>query len=243
MVFLELLRDLSIALVRRHEEEKQLESFTAKVWKRGLELELELLKIGRASTTNMARGKQNNSDTRPNMAEGLPTKILVRTFSWPILLLLLRLLFEAIQTFKSLIQNRMTSWPIMLFNSPSISCVGRPFIDLTAFPASPPPFADFNANAHSDNPNNFPTAHRRPQANDMLEFIPRTSNTLTQSGGMALMKNGYGGIFLGWVRQGQIGQITTRMSQIIPVQGRITVITRTYQYQGNTCSKSRVDVF
>ena len=51
--FLSCLRDLSIALVRRHEEEKQLESFTTKVWKRGLELELELLKIGRASTTNM----------------------------------------------------------------------------------------------------------------------------------------------------------------------------------------------
>lgn len=53
MVFVELLRNLSIALVRRHGEEKRLESFTVKVWKRGLELELELLKIGRASTTNM----------------------------------------------------------------------------------------------------------------------------------------------------------------------------------------------
>ena len=60
---------------------------------------------------------------------------------------------------------------------------------------------------------------------------------------MALMDGGYGGTFLGWVRQGQIGQITTRMGQIIPVQGRIVAITRVYQYQGDTCTEGRVEVF
>ena len=57
------------------------------------------------------------------------------------------------------------------------------------------------------------------------------------------MNDDYGGTFLGWVRQGQIDQITTRMGQIIPVQSRIVAITRVYQYQDNTCTKNRVEVF
>ena len=42
------------------------------------------------------------------------------------------------------------------------------------------------------------------------------------------MNGGYDGTFLSWVKQGQIGQITTRMGQIIPVQGKIVAITRVY---------------
>ena len=76
----------------------------------------------------------------------------------------------------------------------------------------------------------------------MLEFIPRSSDTLALGGGMALMNGGYGGTFLGWVRQGQIVQITTRMSQSIPVRGRISAITRVYQYLGDTCVEGRVEV-
>ena len=63
---------------------------------------------------------------------------------------------------------------------------------------------------------------------------------MQQGGGMALMDQA---TFLGWVRQNQIVQITNRMAQVIPVRGVVNSITRTYQYQGNTCIEGRVDVF
>ena len=66
---------------------------------------------------------------------------------------------------------------------------------------------------------------------------------MQQDDDLTLMKNEYDETFLNWVRQTQIVQITIRMTQIIFVRGIITAITRTYQYQDNQCSKSRVNVF
>ena len=63
---------------------------------------------------------------------------------------------------------------------------------------------------------------------------------MLNGGGMALLDQG---VFLGWVRAGQIQQILNRMAEIIPVYGQIEAITRTYQYQGNTCFEGRVKVY
>ena len=38
-------------------------------------------------------------------------------------------------------------------------------------------------------------------------------------------------------------QIATRLGQIVPVQGRITLILCPYQYRDVMCLKSRVDVY
>ena len=84
----------------------------------------------------------------------------------------------------------------MLFNSLSISCVGRFSINLIASPPSLPFSVDFNANAHSNNSNNFSIAHRRFQINNTFEFIFKFSNTLTQNDEIIFMKNDYDDIFL-----------------------------------------------
>ena len=103
----------------------------------------------------------------------------------------------------------------------------------------PPPGPRFRLLTSTDNPSNFPTAHRAPQLHDPIVFTPRASDT-TQNGGMALMA---GNDFLGWVRHWDIARITTRMAQIIPVQGQIAGISRTYTWRGVTCMEFQVDVF
>ena len=59
---------------------------------------------------------------------------------------------------------------------------------------------------------------------------------------MTLMNGEYDETFLEWVKQNQIVQITSRMNQSISVRDRISIITRVYQYQGDTCVKSRVEM-
>ena len=63
---------------------------------------------------------------------------------------------------------------------------------------------------------------------------------MTQGGGMTLMDEGN---FLDWVRRGQIVQIIDRMAQVISVREVVIAITRTYQYDDDTCCEDDVDVY
>ena len=76
-------------------------------------------------------------------------------------------------------------------------------------------------NQIQDNPSNFPTSHRAPEVGNTVQFIPRAIDTLRNGGGMALID---GDNFLGWVRAWDIARITTRMSAIIPVRGKIVAL-------------------
>lgn len=52
-----------------------------------------------------------------------------------------------------------------------------------------------------------------------------------------------GTTFVGWVRVWDIARITHRMSETIPVQGKVAAITRQYTHGGNKCYEGRVEVF
>ena len=74
----------------------------------------------------------------------------------------------------------------------------------------------------TDVPNNFPLNHSRPQDGDDVQLIQRASDTLVQGGGVALELAG--GVFVGWVNEGEVSEV---LALGLPRSGRICRITRT----------------
>ena len=90
-----------------------------------------------------------------------------------------------------------------------------------------------------DVPNNFPLNHSRPRVNDDVQIVQRASDTLTNGSGLALE---VGGIFVGWVREGELTQV---LALGTPRSGRIRRIIRTFWWNkgGGKYCEGEVDVF
>lgn len=91
----------------------------------------------------------------------------------------------------------------------------------------------------TDVPNNFPLNHSRPRVDDDVQIVQRTSDTLTYGRGLALE---VGGVFVGWVREGELTQV---LALGVPRSGRIRQITRTFWWNegGGECCEGVIDVF